>query len=96
MNGLIDEELFSQIEEHLKCSEQSWLMGAGISFDAKLPLMYPLTNKVKKDIESTHNKIYDEIITPLFEELPENCHIEHVLSHLGDYDLPPTSSPNLA
>ena len=30
-------------------------------------------------------KLYDEIITPLFEELPEKCHIEHVLSHLGDY-----------
>jgi len=85
MDDLTDDELFSQIEEHLKCSEQSWFMGAGISFDAKLPLMYPLTNKVKKDIESKHKKVFDEIITPLFEELPENCHIEHVLSHLGDY-----------
>lgn len=85
MYELTDDELFSQIEEHLKCSEQSWLMGAGISFDAKLPLMYPLTNKVKKDVESSHKKLYDEIITPLFEELPANCHIEHVLSHLGDY-----------
>lgn len=85
MDKLTDDEFFSQIEEHLKCSEQSWLMGAGISFDAKLPLMYPLTNKVKKDVESSHKKLYDEIITPLFKELPEICHIEHVLSHLGDY-----------
>src|SRR5690554_4453514 len=85
MDDLIDNELFLQVEEHLKCSEQSWLLGAGISFDAKLPLMYPLTNKVKKDIEANHPDIYDEIITPLFEELPEHCHIEHVLSHLGDY-----------
>ena len=85
MDDLIDEELFSQVEEHLKCSEQSWLMGAGISFDAKLPPMYPLTNKVKKDVESNHKELFNEIITPLFEELPENCHIEHVLSHLGDY-----------
>lgn len=85
MNDLIDDELFLQVEEHLKCSEQSWLLGAGISFDAKLPLMYPLTNKVKKDIEISHRKLYDDIITPLFEELPEQCHIEHVLSHLGDY-----------
>jgi len=85
MNGLIDDELFSQIEEHLKCSEQSWLMGAGISFDAKLPLMYPLTNKVKKDLEAGNKRLYEEIITPLFEELSEKCHIEHVLSHLGDY-----------
>jgi len=85
MDELINEELFSQIEEHLKCSEQSWLMGAGISLDAKLPLMYPLTNKVKKDIESNHKALFDKIITPLFEELPESCHIEHILSHLGDY-----------
>ena len=85
MDDLIDDELFLQVEEHLKCSEQSWLLGAGISFDAKLPLMYPLTNKVKKDIEASHKKLYDDIITPLFEELPEQCHIEHVLSHLGDY-----------
>ena len=47
--------------------------------------MYPLTNKVRKDIEARHKKLYDDIITPLFEELPEQCHIEHVLSHLGDY-----------
>ncbi|MGF1763020.1 SIR2 family protein, partial [Aliivibrio kagoshimensis] len=85
MDDLIDDELFLQVEEHLKCSEQSWLLGAGISFDAKLPLMYPLTNKVKKDVETSHKKLYDDIITPLFEELPEQCHIEHVLSHLGDY-----------
>lgn len=85
MDDLIDDELFLQVEEHLKCSEQSWLLGAGISFDAKLPLMYPLTNKVKKDIKVSHKKLYDDIISPLFEELPEQCHIEHVLSHLGDY-----------
>lgn len=85
MDDLIDDELFLQIEEHLKCSEQSWLLGAGISFDAKLPLMYPLTNKVKKDVEASHKELYDDIITPLFQELPEQCHIEHVLSHLGDY-----------
>ena len=81
----MDKDLFSQIEEHLKCSEQSWLMGAGISFDAKLPLMYPLTNKVKKDVRKNNKKMFDEIITPLFEELPNKSHIEHVLSHMGDY-----------
>lgn len=85
MDDLIDDDLFLQVEEHLKCSEQSWLLGAGISYDAKIPLMYPLTNKVKKDIETSHKKLYDDIITPLFEELPDRCHIEHVLSHLGDY-----------
>lgn len=85
MENLVDKELFSQIEEHLKCSEQNWLMGAGISFDAKLPLMYPLTDKVKKDLEGQHEQLYNDIIVPLIEELPTECHIEHVLSHIGDY-----------
>ncbi|WP_434363072.1 SIR2 family protein (plasmid) [Parasalinivibrio latis] len=85
MENLEAEEMFSQIEEHLKCSEQSWLMGAGISFDANLPLMYPLTNKVKKDLETDHEQLYREIVVPLISELPKECHIEHVLSHLGDY-----------
>ncbi|AWB01502.1 SIR2 family protein [Vibrio harveyi] len=85
MENLIDADLFSQVEEHLKCSEQSWLMGAGISFDAKLPLMYPLTNKVKKDLKADNQDVFDKIVVPLFTELPSGCHIEHILSHLGDY-----------
>jgi SIR2-like domain len=85
VNEVLDGELFSQVEEHLKCSEQSWLLGAGISFDAKLPLMYPLTNKVIKDLEKDSAESYKNIISPLIEELPDTCHIEHVLSHLGDY-----------
>ena len=85
MDQVIDDEFFTQLEEHLKCNEQSWLMGAGISYDAKLPLMYPLTNKVKKDLEESQKELFDKVLTPLFNELPEKCHIEHVLSHLGDY-----------
>lgn len=85
MNDVLDGELFSQVEEHLKCSEQNWLLGAGISFDAKLPLMYPLTNKVIKDLERDCAESYGNIISPLIDELPNTCHIEHVLSHLGDY-----------
>lgn len=85
MGHLANEDMFFQLEEHLKCSEQNWLMGAGISFDANLPLMYPLTNKVKNDLSQTHSKLYNDIVEPLFNELPKQCHIEHVLSHLGDY-----------
>lgn len=64
MENLIDADLFSQVEEHLKCTEQSWLMGAGISFDAKLPLMYPLTNKVKKDLKADSQDIFNKIVSP--------------------------------
>jgi len=81
----LNDEWFSQIEEHLKCAEQNWLLGAGISFDANLPLMNSLTNKVKKEIEAEHAELYSKIIDPLVNELPNDFHIEHVLSHLGDY-----------
>lgn len=85
MNEILEEKLFSQVEENLNCSEQNWLLGAGISFDAKLPLMYPLTHKVIKDLKRDNVEAYDKIISPLISELPDTCHIEHVLSHLGDY-----------
>jgi hypothetical protein len=85
MDDSINKELISQLEENLKCSEQNWLVGAGISYDAKLPLMYPLTNRVKKLLEETHSDKYKDLIEPLIAELPDECHIEHILSHLGDY-----------
>lgn len=78
-------ELFEQLEEHLKASEQSWLLGAGISFSANIPLMLPLTEKIKEKLNASEPKSYEEILEPLFEELPEKSHIEHLLSHLGDY-----------
>ena len=38
------------------------------------------------DLKELHpNDLYEKIIKPLIDELPEHCHIEHVLSHLGDY-----------
>lgn len=85
MEDSINKELITQVEENLKCTEQNWLMGAGISYDAKLPLMYPLTNRVKKAISESASDQYKKIIEPLISELPDECHIEHVLSHLGDY-----------
>lgn len=69
----------------MKCGEQNWLLGAGVSYDANLPLMYPLTNKVKSHLVNNHNSLYVEIVEPIFKELSDDCHIEHVLSHLGDY-----------
>lgn len=82
---IIEQELFNQLEAHLKSTELNWLLGAGISFDAKLPLMYPLTDKVLSDIEASNSDLYNDIILPLKNELDDKCHIEHILSHLGDY-----------
>lgn len=64
-------------------SDQIWLFGAGISFDAKIPLMVPLTKRVKKIIEN-NSEIHKDILNALETELTEDCHIEHYLSHLGD------------
>lgn len=85
MHSNYNKDVFLQLEEHLKCNEQSWLVGAGISFDAKLPLMYPLTNKVKFSVRNKNSELYDNIVEPLINELPDDNHIEHILSHLGDY-----------
>ncbi|EOF8234695.1 SIR2 family protein [Yersinia enterocolitica] len=78
-------DIYTQVEDHLKCTEQNWLMGAGISYDANLPLMYPLTNKVLVCIKNGNIGLYNKIIEPIINELPKKSHIEHILSHLGDY-----------
>jgi len=85
MLNIQEQELFTQLEAHLRSSELNWLLGAGISFDAKLPLMYALTDKVLADIKVQNPDILTKIVSPLKKQLDANCHIEHILSHLGDY-----------
>lgn len=72
-----------QLDEFLSRPNQMWLLGAGISRDAGLPLMYPLTNRV---IELAAGSPYKPLLDALLAELPGDTHIEHVLSHLGDYN----------
>jgi hypothetical protein len=81
------ERLTEEIRKQLDSSRQNWLFGAGISYESNIPLMKPLTERVKKIIQgvkdskdSKDNQIYNK----LTEELEEKCHIEHYLSHLGD------------
>ncbi|MEI7214648.1 SIR2 family protein [Pectobacterium versatile] len=77
------EDDLEQFQELLNCPEQNWLLGAGISYSAKIPLMYPLTNRVlelvKNDVDTLN------LIQIIKSQLPPNLHIEHILSHLGDY-----------
>ena len=79
------ESLVETLNQHLSSNRQSWLFGAGISCDANIPLMHPLTNRVKAIITdggSTKNKkIYESLSADLDET---TAHIEHYLSHLGD------------
>lgn len=65
-------------------SRQNWLFGAGISFGSKIPLMYPLTNRVEKIIENSAGDEEKEILVSLKADLNDDCHVEHYLSHLGD------------
>ncbi|MGI2115407.1 SIR2 family protein [Shewanella frigidimarina] len=85
MDDKSNNQLISQLEENLKCSELNWLLGAGISFDAKLPLMHPLTNRVRNILKINNLEAFNNCLTPLKAELPDDCHVEHILSHLGDY-----------
>jgi len=79
------ESLVENINQHLNSNRQSWLFGAGISCDANIPLMYPLTNRVKAIIAEGDNDKNKEIYDSLGTDLNETtAHIEHYLSHLGD------------
>lgn len=71
------------IEELTKLVEQPrqyWLLGAGASFDANIPLMYPLTELVAEKLTEPSRSIFSSIRA----ELADDCHVEHVLSHIAD------------
>jgi len=64
----------------LDTGRQYWLFGAGISYGANIPLMYPLTARVKAMLGGTQLEIFNDIVS----QLPDGCHVEHILSHIGD------------
>ena len=75
-------DLLNQVDQHLNHAHQAWLLGAGISKDAGLPLMVDLTAQVfRKAEKKTHAAVLEAMKT----ELPPAAHIEHMLSQLGDY-----------
>jgi hypothetical protein len=76
------DDLVEQLDRHLSSSNQAWLFGAGISKGADVPLMPLLTARVRALAEGTKHKV---VLDALFNDLPNGSHIEHLLSHLGDY-----------
>jgi len=74
-------DCLKQIDELLAISHQSWLFGAGISFSAGIPLIDSLTKRIYAVADSPVKTLFDAIKT----ELSSEAHIEHILSHLGDY-----------
>lgn len=77
-----ENDALDQLEQHLMSPSQAWLFGAGISKNAGVPLMAALTDRVRAKIDVPDDKA---ALDALFAELPEKSHVEHLLSHLGDY-----------
>ena len=78
----VDDGYLQQLDDFLSRSNQIYLLGAGISLVAGIPLMYPLTSRVVELLAGSSHK---DLLDALIDELPDNSHIEHILSHLGDY-----------
>lgn len=74
-----------QLDNLLAASSQSWLFGAGISLDAGIPLMWPLTERifVKAGLSGVEND--KKVLDFVKDQLPDDANIEHILSQLGDY-----------
>lgn len=71
-----------QLDRHLASPSLAWLLGAGVSRNARIPLMGPLTDRINELAAGTD---HEALIKAVQAELPEASHIEHLLSHLGDY-----------
>lgn len=74
------DEALEELSKLLEAGIQVWLLGAGASYDAKIPLMLQLTGRVCGLVAVPH----DAPLASIRAELPDTAHIEHVLSHLGD------------
>ncbi|MDO9592131.1 MAG: hypothetical protein Q7I98_02940 [Erysipelotrichaceae bacterium] len=75
-------EVVEEINKNLESANQNWLLGAGISCGANIPLMMCLTERVAAMLPDSEIKLIYEGITG---DLPIDFNIEHVLSHLGDH-----------
>jgi hypothetical protein len=69
-----------ELRRVLDLGRQHWLLGAGASLVSGIPLMYPLTARVKTQLQGSDL----EIFLATMSDLPDDAHVEHTLSHLGD------------
>jgi hypothetical protein len=79
-----DTDCLKQLDNLLAAGDQSWLFGAGISLEANIPLMRPLTTRVFAKANEAPDKRAKEVLDAVKAELPDESHIEHILSHLID------------
>ena len=75
----------AQLDNLLAASNQSWLFGAGISLDAGIPLMRPLTDRVLARAEESGEANDLKVLASIKNQLSDESHIEHILSQLGDH-----------
>jgi hypothetical protein len=74
------DETVEELIKLLSCDTQNWLFGAGISVEANIPLMITLTKRIEDQLTDEFKPLYQVIKN----DLPDNYHIEHVLSDIGD------------
>lgn len=80
-------DIAEQFEKHLNSPKQTWLLGAGISYPAKIPLMLALTKRVLAEARSVGFAADDEaksVLDFITSDCGDSSHIEHHLTHLGD------------
>ena len=78
------------VDRLLNLERQAWLLGAGISLRAGIPLMWPLTKRVRSILANPQSIIDEdtaatnELLSTVCDQMPDDCHIEHYLSQIGD------------
>ena len=78
------DEILNEVKKHLDSARQNWLLGAGVSVESNIPLMRPLTDRIKFLINESDNDSNKKIYSFIESEVFENSHVEHYLSHLCD------------
>ncbi|MDP1701380.1 MAG: SIR2 family protein [Aestuariivirga sp.] len=85
-------DIREELDKLLVHSEQIWLLGAGASFDANLPLVIDLTKRVrsecgKEEIVRTGKAalVVESVISALASSLSADPTIESILDHLADH-----------
>lgn len=89
-------ELLKKIPELMQHSNLSFLLGAGCSFSAGLPLMHGLTSEVCNNLKPIDNPENDgdidrrnkgrQLLIDISSTYPDesNCNVEHYLSEIQD------------
>lgn len=80
-------DIAEQFEKTLNSSKKTWLLCAGISYPANIPLMIPLTKRVldlARTVKFVGNDDILVVIDEIEKDIDEKAHIEIFLTHLAD------------